>query len=483
MLFRCIPYTLFFLSIGALAAPPSFQEAAAEKAQRKPASSTATIDGPPPSTLRPRPTIRDIRLTRDRRQPGFAISVVASIEATAFRFADSLAAINSAPWHPISEARLFRPNGMLPAQVVVQVGTPVGPATQGMSGPFVRSKPQAKPLPGGHGSRLSRPSYDFHNRGKSYENVRLFFSFRLDGLGENVGDVRIDNASICGNDFVVSAPPMFAPAGWLISQDRVVVGGLFNRAIDSCRIRFRLLAEGGNFAPGQSIVIDETIAVDVARRPLLSLDRDYAHLFYRPRLALSYPQSPGCSKPRFRNGKLTLTVTSGVVPADCHYDSEALFLPDAVSNYRLHWKLIEQPASSQGGFHCQLGGSRWTRYGDATRPDFNSYQAKIRPTVSDYVHATTEANPAWADTVLLEAEGEDLDRAGVLRRWLKPLRVRLTCDPYVGSSGHNKPGVDRLHLVLDRVEYRAPPRPLWDHRSKWVRSERVWRPEDLAPPG
>ncbi len=423
----------------------------------------ATMSGPPPAVGPPKPSV-SVSLVSMSPSHLATIEVSSSDAPTAMRMANNEAELRTAPWQPYQPNVNFTVNGFFPVQVVVQVGKPVGPAAHPVNGPHVVSDPvrtknhndnnsnhpwvrsylrvvswQAAAGSGGP------PQSDF-----GYRDTEGTLTLRLDGLGD-VEEIDVAQLEVCRPNYYVTEGPSRSVSksgdGSFLIKVRGYVEFVPEWLSPHCRHQILLLGKGGNFAPGVSYTLHEADGFRFRDPPSQTTDQTF-DFAYGPKMGVSgLPTSlatSGCQVSRGSGGRLTLEMRSGPVAGNCDFTSPAVYLPRGIDVTALHWRVDEFPSANSDSFHCKVvvipSGATTTQW-------------VVDPSETDFFN-TTEGPFLPSADLPPPPPGENWSHAGT-RDWVVPLRASMQCDAHIEVGAGLE--VDRIRLVLDRIEYRALP--------------------------
>lgn len=423
-------------------------------------SQPATQAGPPSAIgpSQPRASVSLVSLG----PTGLATIAVASDDSpTAMRIANNVAELPTAPWQPYQTTANFTVNGFFPVQAVVQVGVPAGPGSHPVNGPHVVSRPQTTLRSPGNavattlvGSHMSVESWQPDGGGPArsdfaYRDTYGTLTLRLEGLGD-VEELQFSSLRPC-------SPNVFRQESMEVSKTgtgsysiefRGYVEAFETPDSPSCVHQAYIRGKGGNFEPSVSYSLFE---VDDGFRftdlPNQSTDQTF-DFPYGPKVEFVGPlpslATSDCKVTRSPTGKLILEMRSGPVAANCEFRSRAVFLPMGIDLTALHWNVEDLPSGGSGTSHCRVvpipSGVTNTHMG-------------IDPGVTNYFNTTDGAFTPTAD-IPPPPPGENWSESKS-RDWLVPLTAQLRCDAHVAVGDGLE--VDRIRLVLDRIEYRAAP--------------------------
>ncbi len=406
-----------------------------------------------PTRVGPAPPKLSVQL-RSFQSGAATLDINSSDDPTAMRFANNLEGIRTAPWQAYEPTATFSLNGLFPAQVVVQVGKPVGFASHPVNGPHVESDPQVVRDP-------ALMQIEDHLlliwTGRPFVGVPGKMLLRLTGLGD-VRQIRVDNLEVCNPG---SGGSPFGPANGAsapiqeVTQDTpdvfsIRLEGRFSRPTSGCVASFLLLGDGGNFDPGvQYSVRMEDASFSIGRMPRHRTEKT-SSFEYRPDLQRGFDFAPGECQKSSEDGRLVIEAASGIVPLICEFWSPAVLLPETLTVTALSWRLDRIPAEGGSGFHCRLGIP--TRVVPGYHFEGVRGSELISHTRTDYFYTTVDANPLLPGDILPDVLG-DLSTAKE-RNWILPLRAVLSCDPRQDFDG----GLvgDRIRLTLNHILYEAP---------------------------
>ncbi len=419
------------------------------------ASQPATQSGPPTAVGPSKPSAS---ATLAYLSPGGVarVEVSSSDAPTAVRMANSIAELQTAEWQPYQPTLEFTVNGFFPTQVVVQVGKPVGPAAHPVNGPHVVSDPesthpgnhQPEPLVGSHirvvswqpGGSAGPPQTD-----SGYRDVYGTLTLKVDGLG-GAEEANIDLWRTCQPNYFPDRSETISKSndGSYIIEVHGYVEAVDWQDSDQCVNSAFIVGKGGNFDPGVSYLLSEMDGGFRFRNaPLESTNQTFGFP-YGPKLAFSGPvtslATSGCQVSQ-SGGKLIMEMRSGPVAGNCEFTSPAVYLPRGIDVTALHWRVEELPSGNGGSFHCEV----------VPVPSvFTSEHQGVDPSNTDYF-VTTNGSFAPSANLPPSPPGEDWSDAKE-RDWVRPLSASLRCDAHVEVGGGVE--VDRIRLVLDRIEYR-----------------------------
>ena len=420
-------------------------------------SGGATISGGP-TRAGPAPPQLSVQLLN--AQGGTATVQLASGDApTAMRFANSLAELTTATWEPYSPTASFAMNGQFPAQVVVQVGKPVGMAAHPVNGPHAESDPQVI-----RDDALMRNDGHLTLRWESsigpWTDAPGDLVARVEGLG-NAGPVGLENIRWCSGLRELEGFGAPQPRVTRVDPGTLEIrahGEFRSGEVSGCEVSFTALGEGGNFDPGVEYSYRRSADLpNPIRRMPSHRTGETAAFLYRPRFSYSgpagpiQPGAPGDCRHEIRNGKLVIEATSGPLPLLCAVWSEEVLLPQGMEVTALHWRVVEYPAGESGRFHCKVG--PFTRATPGVHFEGGRGRESVAPGKTAYFHTTYDANPLLPDGI---APDVDADLSTPMKRhWILPLQATLSCDPREGLDD----GLigDRIRLILNSIEYTAPP--------------------------
>lgn len=428
-----------------------------------PRAGTATPRGAPrpvtmsggPTRVGPEPPRLSVQL-RNVQSGTVTLDLASSDSPTVMRFANSLSELRTAPWQPYSPTASFALNGLFPAQVAVQLGKPIGPASHPVNGPHAESDPQV--VRDDALMQLERHlDVRWTSAYGSYEDVPGELVVRLKEVG-GARQIRVDALDLCGSG---SGSGSFVPSSGsdspspTVAQEspgtfRLGVEGRFTGPTTDCEASFLVLGDGGNFDPGVQYSIRGRQSDFRIRSWARNSTDQPARFAYLPDFSNSNFMAPGECTMTHEGGKVTIEAVSGLVPLVCDFRSPEVLLHEVVEVTALHWKLEVFPAGKESDFHCKIGSL--TRPTPGIHFAANRGTRAVTPQTTDYFFTTQGANPQLPDGIAPEVGG-DLSTAKE-RRWILPLRAVLSCDPR--ESPTTNPMGDRIRLTLDRIDYRAP---------------------------
>lgn len=434
---------------------PTISDRARANRQQRPSARRAsggnTVSGGPQSLVSPPLALTasvSTGATVALGQSGvFALKLTSADQPTVYRIANSKKALQTTAWKALEPYPAFAPNGLFPSQIVVQVGKPLGTASHPVNGPHRMSNPVIVDHPSI--PRLApEPTVRSWNtqHGGNYTYVDGNLNIALNGLGNDTENIHISELSVCANSFRFSQPPAITRdvAGVFVLSGP----GRFLQHRSDCRIQAQIVGDGGNFDTGIAYAYDRTdAAFAIARRPELSVSKTAAFA-YGPKFNPHLSGAGNCTVGTNNAGKLYFEVTSGVLTASCGFLASELLVPESMTLKGLYWKVEEYRATSDSQFHCGVS----TSYpSDETR----YWYKVVSPTKHDYFYDTDGANPILPGDVAPQVNA-DLSTAKP-RQWVVPLKARLGCSVFVAQGPGGALRYDRLRLVLDRIDYFAPP--------------------------